>query len=1190
VKKILLFLPVLMLCAGTAHANLKGLVIGVDPGHGGKDPGAIAYDLNEKDINLETALALKHFLELDGARVIMTRQIDESMTSAGSGTTELVTRARFFNSQGVDYVISVHHNSFPSKPEANGVLAYVASGVCNGRSGQLGGRVVPAIMASNGLPAMGGANGTLCPGKPGVFQWNATIVAETQMPAVLAEMSFMTNPKETERLRDPAYLRANGWALYAGLVNYLGGTPVPFSQVVSATNAPILTWPADESQGNSPFGLDLSWDLNNDANLLKEIWLNLAEAPAYGARATAPTYVGECKNKVLAVTQGEATSTCGQLKAGQWYHWHMTLRFKDGSVSEAESWFKTGALALHGEDGSAALEVLDFGEVIENKNKIRKVHLRNIGQDEYQPHLVLSGEAFDGEEDCPAVLETDQTCVLSVTFAPRAATPAQGHLKLYHGPASLGNLLYVFELRGSGIAAPATPPPAAAFSATLLADKPLSVSLRVLQPDSAARYEWRSSDGQRAEGAQAELRFAEAGSYSISLSASHPQHGSSEAVQTVKVGEDVVLCVERRCTVGNGNARACTDSALRQALVNGDEILFNCGGNHTFIITTPLDIRTNTVLDGGGTRQGGLITLDGASKSRIFHVHSHAKLVLRNLTLVNGKTRTTQDAGAAVFGDSFSDISIDNCRLENHDGSAGTRAGGGGAVALNSFSQLNVDYSLFLNNKGLNGAAINVLLSGLTVRNSAFLDNNASDGHGGAIFIDGAGDNLDQEGGMITLSHTRFSGNRALGRGGALFSFVYPPDKVVIEDSGFSANQVLPNTRKEAAGGAIWHGNGELNIVRSTFSDNLAHAQGGALWLDGRHAAHLQNLSFARNRAVTEASSGKGGIGGAITGHGNFTCQHCSFAENHAGQDGGAIYGNAKVTLQNSLFANNSAANNGAGTAYYQTCAGIMSDGGGNIQFPGPNPANSEDTPCVQNIRVADPKLLPLGDYGGNTRTLALSAASPAIDTGANSVCAATDQRGVNRPQDGNGDGSARCDSGTFEYSPNQPQSSSNNSNNQSPSPLLGNSLGFNLKDETSVAADAHFQTLLRLEDGREGSQLRFSQTDTVSVAIQFRPDPRHLGQPADVLVAVHYLAPGVGAGQALWLMRSGATEWKLWDGNLARLDSADYRKNLQENENIGIFYGRFSQLPGRFSIHSGYRVGDIVVFDISTPLEFTVE
>lgn len=93
-------------------------------------------------------------------------------------------------------------------------------------------------------------------------------------------------------------------------------------------------------------------------------------------------------------------------------------------------------------------------------------------------------------------------------------------------------------------------------------------------------------------------------------------------------------------------------------------------------------------------------------------------------------------------------------------------------------------------------------------------------------------------------------------------------------------------------------------------------------------------------------------------------------------------------------------------------CAGVIVDGGHNLD----SGSTCGFAPSNLSLSDLDPKLGPLGDYGGDTLTLLPAADSPALGMGNDALCPATDQRGVMRPQ---GD---HCDIGAVEQTGKAPK------------------------------------------------------------------------------------------------------------------------------------------------------------------------
>lgn len=126
----ILFVFILTLCTFTfvnaEEQQLKGKIIYLDAGHGGRDPGAMYKDLKESEINLQISNELKIKLESHGAIVYQTRIGDYDISkiyTKNHKKNDLETRAKIINESDCDIYISIHLNSDPS-PTWNGTQIF----------------------------------------------------------------------------------------------------------------------------------------------------------------------------------------------------------------------------------------------------------------------------------------------------------------------------------------------------------------------------------------------------------------------------------------------------------------------------------------------------------------------------------------------------------------------------------------------------------------------------------------------------------------------------------------------------------------------------------------------------------------------------------------------------------------------------------------------------------------------------------------------------------------------------------------------------------------------------------------------------------------------------------------------------------------------------------------------------------
>ncbi len=176
----------------TASGDLTGVKIGVDPGHGGTDSGAVGpTGLQEKDVNLATSLLLRDALQARGASVYMTRTTDV--------TVSLTARTDYFNSIPVDRSESCHYNACGNcGANYTGVHVYDdGTNTCPASATSKDMAAKTALRLDAALSI--GVVSTNC-GIYGVHGDNFAMVRDTSMPAMLTEASFIDNAAEEQLL------------------------------------------------------------------------------------------------------------------------------------------------------------------------------------------------------------------------------------------------------------------------------------------------------------------------------------------------------------------------------------------------------------------------------------------------------------------------------------------------------------------------------------------------------------------------------------------------------------------------------------------------------------------------------------------------------------------------------------------------------------------------------------------------------------------------------------------------------------------------------------------------------------------------------------------------------------------------------------------------------------------------------
>lgn len=184
-----------------AIADMKpvraGTTIVLDAGHGGSDPGAQRGDIQEKAITLEITEKLRKALESRGVKIHMTRS-DDTFVS-------LEERVRITNTLNPDAFVSIHINSLETNSSTTGIETYYQ----NEQSKDLAKFIHQSLVAGLGAPDRG------------VRKARFYVINHTPVPAILAEVGFISSKEERDKLISSDYQHQIASAVADGVILFL---------------------------------------------------------------------------------------------------------------------------------------------------------------------------------------------------------------------------------------------------------------------------------------------------------------------------------------------------------------------------------------------------------------------------------------------------------------------------------------------------------------------------------------------------------------------------------------------------------------------------------------------------------------------------------------------------------------------------------------------------------------------------------------------------------------------------------------------------------------------------------------------------------------------------------------------------------------------------------------------------------
>lgn len=189
----------------------EGKTVVLDPGHGGNDPGKVGTDsVKEKDVNLQIAMKTKKLLEKEGVRVIMTRDKDQDLAGDSDHNRkvqDMKARVKLINDAMPALTVSIHQNSYQD-PSVKGAQVFYYS---HSKEAERAAEILKQAL--------------LTVEESGTREKKAAdsyyLLKKTEVPVVIVECGFLSNPEEAKRLTDSAYQKELAKAVAEGILTCL---------------------------------------------------------------------------------------------------------------------------------------------------------------------------------------------------------------------------------------------------------------------------------------------------------------------------------------------------------------------------------------------------------------------------------------------------------------------------------------------------------------------------------------------------------------------------------------------------------------------------------------------------------------------------------------------------------------------------------------------------------------------------------------------------------------------------------------------------------------------------------------------------------------------------------------------------------------------------------------------------------